>query len=275
MRKKIFGISLIVLFASAAVLSGHMFWKQYQDAKRSEGTFSELANLIQDVDTPDVSDSENPAPVDGQSEPDTSPEPTPEEKAAAEAALAYGKYGALYEQNPDFVGWISIEGTNINYPVMQSRDNPDYYLKHSFEKVWSDYGVPYLDEACVIGESNNLVIYGHHMSNGSMFCDLDNYTDADFCYAHPIIRFDTLSSFGEYEVIAVFRYNTNREAFRYDKAVDMDESEFSTFMSEVHSRELYSTGKNAWFGDELLTLSTCEYTYKNGRLVVVARKVVQ
>ena len=67
------------------------------------------------------------------------------------------------------VGWIFIEGTEINYPVMQTRNNPDYYLKHSFEKTWSDYGVPYVDEACTVGISNNLVIYGHNMKNGSMF----------------------------------------------------------------------------------------------------------
>ena len=194
---------------------------------------------------------------------------------AEEAAKAYEKYGALYEQNNDFVGWIQIDGTNINYPVMQTPDNPDYYLKHSFENTWSDYGVPYLDEACVIGQSNNLVIYGHHMSNGSMFCDLELYSDPAFCMEHPVIRFDTLSSFGEYEVIAVFRYNTNQETFRYDREVNMDETRFSWFMEQVHARELFSTGKDASFGDQLLTLSTCEYTYKNGRLVVVARKVVQ
>lgn len=117
-----------------------------------------------------------------------------EEMVAEEAAKAYEKYGALYEQNNDFVGWIQIDGTNINYPVMQTPDNPDYYLKHSFENTWSDYGVPYLDEACVIGQSNNLVIYGHHMSNGSMFCDLELYSDPAFCMEHPVIRFDTLSS---------------------------------------------------------------------------------
>ena len=118
-------------------------------------------------------------------------------------------------------------------------------------------------------------IYGHHMSNGSMFCDLELYSDPAFCMEHPVIRFDTLSSFGEYEVIAVFRYNTNQETFRYDREVNMDETRFSWFMEQVHARELFSTGKDASFGDQMLTLSTCEYTYKNGRLVVVARKVVQ
>lgn len=276
-RKRIIGICLIIVFSVSAIVSGRLFWKEYRDAKASEEVFSSLAGLVQDTgqnggedgSTGDSTDATGIGTLDND-------EVLPDEEMAAEdAAKAYEKYGALYEQNNDFVGWIQIDGTNINYPVMQTPDNPDYYLKHSFEKTWSDYGVPYLDEACVIGQSNNLVIYGHHMSNGSMFCDLELYSDPAFCMDHPVIRFDTLTSFGEYEVIAVFRYNTNQETFRYDREVNMDEGRFSWFIEQVHARELFSTGKDASFGDQLLTLSTCEYTYKNGRLVVVARKVVQ
>ena len=276
-KRRIIGICLIIVFSVSAIVSGRLFWKEYRDAKASEEVFSSLAGLVQDTgqnggedgSTGDYTDATGIGTLDND-------EVLPDEEMAAEdAAKAYEKYGALYEQNNDFVGWIQIDGTNINYPVMQTPDNPDYYLKHSFEKTWSDYGVPYLDEACVIGQSNNLVIYGHHMSNGSMFCDLELYSDPAFCMDHPVIRFDTLTSFGEYEVIAVFRYNTNQETFRYDREVNMDETRFSWFMEQVHARELFSTGKDASFGDQMLTLSTCEYTYKNGRLVVVARKVVQ
>ena len=276
-RKRIIGICLIIVFSVSAIVSGRLFWKEYRDAKASEETFSSLAGLVQDTEQNGGEDGSTGDCTDatGIGTPDNDEVLSDEEMAAEEAAKAYEKYGALYEQNNDFVGWIQIDGTNINYPVMQTPDNPDYYLKHSFENTWSDYGVPYLDEACVIGQSNNLVIYGHHMSNGSMFCDLELYSDPAFCMEHPVIRFDTLSSFGEYEVIAVFRYNTNQETFRYDREVNMDETRFSWFMEQVHARELFSTGKDASFGDQMLTLSTCEYTYKNGRLVVVARKVVQ
>lgn len=276
-RKRIIGICLIIVFSVSAIVSGRLFWKEYRDAKASEETFSSLAGLVQDTEQNGGEDGSTGDGTDttGIGTPDSDAVLSDEEMVAEEAAKAYEKYGALYEQNNDFVGWIQIDGTNINYPVMQTPDNPDYYLKHSFDNTWSDYGVPYLDEACVIGQSNNLVIYGHHMSNGSMFCDLELYSDPAFCMDHPVIRFDTLSSFGEYEVIAVFRYNTNQETFRYDREVNMDETRFSCFMEQVHARELFSTGKDASFGDQMLTLSTCEYTYKNGRLVVVARKVVQ
>ena len=276
-KRRIIGICLIIVFSVSAIVSGRLFWKEYRDAKASEEVFSSLAGLVQDTGQNGGEDGSTGDYTDatGIGTPDYDEDLSDEEMAAEEAAKAYEKYGALYEQNNDFVGWIQIDGTNINYPVMQTPDNPDYYLKHSFEKTWSDYGVPYLDEACVIGQSNNLVIYGHHMSNGSMFCDLELYSDPAFCMDHPVIRFDTLTSFGEYEVIAVFRYNTNQETFRYDREVNMDEGRFSWFIEQVHTRELFSTGKDASFGDQLLTLSTCEYTYKNGRLVVVARKVVQ
>ena len=276
-RKRIIGICLIIVFSVSAIVSGRLFWKENRDAKASEEAFSSLAGLVQDTGQNGGEDGSTGDCTDttGIGTPDSDAVLSDEEMAAEEAAKAYEKYGALYEQNNDFVGWIQIDGTNINYPVMQTPDNPDYYLKHSFEKTWSDYGVPYLDEACVIGQSNNLVIYGHHMSNGSMFCDLELYSDPAFCMDHPVIRFDTLTSFGEYEVIAVFRYNTNQETFCYDREVNMDEGRFSWFIEQVHARELFSTGKDASFGDQLLTLSTCEYTYKNGRLVVVARKVVQ
>lgn len=167
----------------------------------------------------------------------------------------------------------SIDGTNINYPVMQTPTKPDFYLKHAFDKSYSDYGVPYIEESCALGISNNVVIYGHHMSNGSMFADLCKYTDKSFYEEHPVIQFDTLSTFGEYQIVAVFKFNTNKETFKYNECVTMNEEELKTFMNEVHSRQLYDTGVDAEYGDQLLTLSTCEYTYKNGRLVVVAKKV--
>ena len=173
------------------------------------------------------------------------------------------------------VGWIFIEGTEINYPVMQTPDNPDYYLKHSFEKTWSDYGVPYVEESCTVGSSNNLVSYGHNMKNGSMFSGLVQYKNKEFFETHPIICFDTVDEPGQYRVIAAFRYNTNNETFKYNEHSDMDEAEFAEYVASCKSRSIYDTGVTAEYGDVLITLSTCEYTYTNGRFVVVAKKIVE
>ena len=87
------------------------------------------------------------------------------------------------------------------------------------------------------------------------------------------IAFDTLSGLGKYEVVAVFKFNTNRESFKYNEYTLMDEAQFAEFMENVRARQLYDTGVTAEYGDRLLTLSTCEYTYPNGRFVVVAKKV--
>ena len=111
------------------------------------------------------------------------------------------------------IGWITIEGTRIDYPVMQTKEKPNFYLKHAFDKSYSRYGVPYIAENCDIDVSDNIVIYGHHMNNGSMFSDLCRYADEDFYKAHRTIRFDTLGSFGEYEIISVLklRFTQNRD----------------------------------------------------------------
>ena len=158
---------------------------------------------------------------------------------------------------------------------MQTVDNPNYYLKRSFEKQYSDYGVPYVQENCDLELSDNCVIYGHHMNNGSMFADLCKYADEDFYRAHKTIRFDTLSGFGEYEVVAVFKTVAySEQGFQYYHFVNAeDETAFNEYISQCKELALYDTGVTAEYGDKLITLSTCEYSAQNGRLVVVAKKV--
>lgn len=254
--KKIIGIAAIVVLCGIAVFSGVVFHHQYQDQKNSAQQFEDLSNMITDVDKSELD--KEPVPEPGEDAP-VSETISEEELAAREAELAMEKYRALFDQNSDFVGWISIDDTNINYPVMWTPNNPNYYLKHSFEKEYSDYGVPYIDEDCVMGESNNYVIYGHHMKNETMFHDLCNYASKDFYDEHPIIKFDTLFGFGEYQIVAVFRFDTNNDTFRYNQFTDMDEEHFKNFMNSVHLRQLYDTGVDAEYGDHLITLSTCEY----------------
>lgn len=180
MKKKTLGIIIVSVLGTAAIFCSAMFTHQYLDAKNSKSAFDDLTNLITEIDKPQKATEAEESGLNA------------EELAAAEAALAHEKYDALFEQNNDFIGWIKIEGTNVNYPVMQTPNKPDFYLKRSFDKTYSDYGVPYIDEACMTGISNNLVIYGHHMNDGSMFADLCKYTDADFTRSIrrlPLTRF--------------------------------------------------------------------------------------
>ena len=243
-------------FAALFLFSGVMLYRQYADEKQSAEAFDNIAALVQE-ETP---------PAD---EPQETEPPQPEQ-------TAFEKYAAVYEQNNDFVGWISIDGTNIDYPVMQTIDNPNYYLKHSFEKQYSDYGVPYVQENCDLEFSDNCVIYGHHMNNGSMFADLCKCADEDFYREHKTIRFDTLSGFGEYEVISAFKTVAySEQGFKYYHFVNADSAEdFDAFIAKCKELAFYDTGVTAEYGDKLITLSTCEYSRQNGRMVVVAKKVV-
>ena len=241
--------------AALFLFSGVMLYRQYADEKQSAEAFDNIAALVQD-ETP---------PAD---EPQETEPPQPEQ-------TAFEKYAAVYEQNSDFVGWISIEGTNIDYPVMQTVDNPNCYLKRSFEKQYSDYGVPYVQENCDLALSDNCVIYGHHMNNGTMFADLCKYESEDFYQEHKTIRFDTLSGFGEYEIVAVFKTVAySEQGFKYYHFTRADSAEdFDDYIAQCKAFSIYDTGVTAEYGDKLITLSTCEYSRKNGRMVVVAKRI--
>lgn len=261
--KRIVGVIVMAAFLLCGTVAGAMFYRQYSDAKSSEDAFAQLQKQVKKPEG--LTDT-----VPGETT-DTVPEGTD----SVPETTVFDKYRPLYEQNNDLVGWIRIDGTGIDYPVMQTPSNPDYYLKHSFEKKWSDYGVPYVDGSCTIGLSNNLIIYGHNMKNGTMFHDLVNYTKNGFYEAHPVIYFDSVDAPGQYQIIAAFRYNTNKETFVYNEHTDMNEVEFAEYVENCRARSIYDTGFSAKFGDQLITLSTCEYTYTNGRFVVVAKKIVE
>lgn len=243
--------------AALFLFSGVMLCRQYADEKQSAEVFDNIAALVQ----------EEAPPAD---EPQETETPQPEQ-------TAFEKYAAVYEQNSDFVGWISIDGTNIDYPVMQTLDNPNYYLKRSFDKEYSNYGVPYVQENCDLGLSDNCVIYGHHMKNGSMFANLCKYESEDFYQSHKTIRFDTLSGFGEYEVVAAFKTVAySEQGFQYYHFVNADSAEdFDAYIAKCKELALYDTGVTAEYGDKLITLSTCEYSRTNGRMVIVAKKIVE
>ena len=185
------------------------------------------------------------------------------------------KYKELFLQNEDMVGWISIAGTTINYPVMQTKNNPNFYLKHNFEKEYSDLGVPYVQENCDLSTSDNLIIYGHHIKGQKMFGALEDFKSQSFYEEHRTIQFDTLTEQAEYEIVAVFKTVAYSSAgFRYYDFVDAEsEEDFNAYIAKCRELALYDTGVTAEYGDRLITLSTCEYSAQNGRLVVVAKKV--
>lgn len=187
-------------------------------------------------------------------------------------------YKTLYEKNKKLIGWLKIDDTIIDYPVMQTSDNK-YYLEHNFNQEYDKNGSLFLDCSCsVYPRSTNLIIYGHHMKSGQMFGQLQKYAKESYYEKHTTIQFDTIYEKGTYEIIYVFRsqvYNEDDLVFKYYQFINANsETEFDSYMEEMAALSLYDTGVTASYGDSLLTLSTCDNSQKDGRFVVVARKVI-
>lgn len=265
MKKKLSGI-LAVVFTLGFLVSGWMIYQILRDAHAEKQSFDQLAKMV-------ASAPENPpkqiAPAD-QTEPAVGEQTVPAEEAKP------SPYAPLKEENPDFFGWLSIQDTVLNYPVMYTPEDPEHYLHRDFYGKDSVSGVPFLSAACYEGCGNYLV-YGHHMKNGSMFASLLKYAKKSYWEEHPVIRFDTLTETGEYEVIGAFYAQVyaleDKSGFRYYDYTDLSrEEDFEEYVRLVKNAALYDTGVEAVSGDTLLTLSTCSYHTEEGRFVVVARK---
>ena len=257
MKKKIC-IILIVVFAVLLVTSTYFIYDYYHQANEQAELYDSLAEAVEQAQE----ETEEPA----------------EEIQYNEEKTILPEYAELFMQNTDMVGWIQVADTNINYPVMHTPDNPDFYLKHGFDKGYTDYGCPYVQENCDVQlPTDNVIIYGHHMKNGTMFADLEKFKSEDFYKEHKTIIFNTITDKCEYEIVAVFKtvvYTDDPSAFKYYRFVNADTPEqFDEFIAKCKELSLYDTGVTAEYGDKLITLSTCEYSRTNGRLVVVAKRV--
>ena len=178
--------------------------------------------------------------------------------------------------NSDIIGWINIDGTNIDYPIMQ---NGDYYLHKDIYKNYSSHGTPYLAPFCNLKKSDNLIIYGHHMKDNTMFSQLEKYKNYNFYLNHKYIKFFTIENGrtieNTYEVMIAFKTIAySDEGFRYYSYTDFQNYEdYEEFVENCRNLEFYYTGVVGTHQDKYITLSTCEYSQKNGRMVVVAKKV--
>ena len=186
-------------------------------------------------------------------------------------------YLTIYNNNKSLVGWIRIDNTKIDYPVMQSQ-NEDYYLDHNFNQEKDSNGSIFIDKDCSIWpKSQNIIIYGHNMKSGKMFGELKKFKSEDYCKKNNLIYFDTLFEKGTYQVMYVFGDNVYDEAevaFKYYQFIDANsEEEWYSAMDSMAEKSMYDTGVTAPFGSELITLSTCDYEKDAERFVVVAKKI--
>ena len=223
-------IFFCLLLSAAAVLSGvkiHSELKERQKEKKNFASVAEIAKLpMTEAPAESVTDTET----------ETSAEPT-------EQPVAGHNIQALIAENADCIGWISIDGTNISYPVMHTPSDSQKYLRRNFYGKYSQSGVPFLDGRCNL-QSTNLIIYGHNMKNGTMFADLKKYVDRDFLNAHRTVKFETMDGIRYFTVTKVLKTNTS-DAW-YDRIAAED-------------------GRH-------LILSTCYGSGKDGRLLIIAEE---
>lgn len=184
---------------------------------------------------------------------------------------------ALQEQNPDIIGWLQIKDTKINYPVMQTKDEPEYYLRRNFKKEQSTAGTPFMDATSDINKPTlNWTIYGHNIKSGTMFHDLLKYANEEFYQAHKTFTFDTINGTGTYEIVAAYYtqiYTSEYNGFKYYRYNDITSSaQLKEFIAGSKSLSIYDTGVTVE-DQQVLTLSTCEYHVEDGRFVVVAKKI--
>jgi sortase B len=188
------------------------------------------------------------------------------------------KVRALQQENPDVKGWITIDDTIIDYPLLQGTDN-DYYFTHNYKKEASKYGSIMIHKMSDIRDiHSNIIIYGHNMKDGLMFSSLLQYERQDFYREHPLVKIVTEANEAAYQIMYVFKsqvfYAHETDVFRYYQYYDFDhESIYHEYLHNCRESQLYDTGITAEYGDQLITLITCEYSQDNGRLVVVGKKV--
>ncbi len=218
------------------------------------------------------------------------PQPTPEatappQPAAPEATAApqpspvpiENPYQDSFLANSDMAAWLRIPGTDIDYPVMWTPRDEEYYLYRGFDGSSNRNGCLILDtDSCLEPLTTNLIIHGHNQESGAMFGHLPEYEDYSFYEEHKSITLYTKEQQRNYEVIAVFRsqvYKKTDQVFKYYKFFQADTlEEFDYFYNNIMDMSLYDTGVTAEFGDHFLTLSTCVYHVERGRLVVVAKE---
>jgi len=278
---KILYYSLLGIFSAVFIFSAAYLIKYWVDSRQASSDYDDLASRLESLRATMPTQTEPTDPPPPATDPSTGEtvvtEPKPTEPTEPTEPQILPEYLPFYELNNDMVGWITIPDTKVNYPVMQTPDNPDYYLKRNFYKMGSDWGAIYAREVCDINRpSDNITLYGHHMKDGSMFAQLSKFQFQDFWQTHQTFTFDTLYEHHTYKIWAVFKTSANigDNHFPYHRFSDAySQEEFTEFVETIKKLDFYDTGITPVYGDKLLTLSTCEYTLANGRFVVCAVRI--
>ena len=267
MKKTVYIITIILLLLVFGI-SAFFVGSYILEGKEQQEKFDALAEIKESAKENVTKPTE--------AEMETSPEGTFGEAEFRDENGMLAEYGEIYKLNDHTVGWIRIDGTKLDYPVMQTPEEPNFYLYRDFEKNQSARGSVYAREECDINEpSDNITLYGHNMRDGSMFAVLNDYTSRETWENNPLIFFDTLYEYHVYKIFAVFKTEASIDkGFKYHNMIEASGKEdFDNFIATAKNLSFYDTGITPQYGDKVICLSTCEYTLENGRLVVAAVRI--
>ena len=182
------------------------------------------------------------------------------------------KFQRLQAINPDIKGWLTVPGTNIDYPVLQStKVDPDFYLHRNYKKHYREAGSLYLQYDCKLQISRNSVIYGHHMLYDAMFTELTKYNYFSFWKTHQSFFYEDISGKHSYEIFAVLHVSPDH--FQFNRTQFADDADYARLLSALQSRSIYKTGVSVTAKDKIMMLVTCSYEQRNGRTVVIGKLI--
>lgn len=259
--KIMFGMLIASVLFSTVIL-GKNLWTQEKEQKK----FEDLSNKISAAKKKSDFEAEVRKSEDKEIE-----------SMIGEDKAVLSEYQEIVEENPDFAGWISIEGTHIDYPVMQTSWEPEYYLHRNFAGEYSYAGVPFVGTGDLKAENGWVFIYAHNMRNGTMFADLLKYEQEDFWRTHPVIQLDTLWEHCQYEIFSVLYAKEDDWEAEPDALFSLADvknmSEQKAYCQKLKRYGIYETGIIPDGSTPLLFLVTCCYQINNGRFVVIGMRI--
>lgn len=270
MRKKILYRAVLIACIAVFLFSGYKVASYYITAYREARLYTDLNQQVQDAQK-EAENNQQAAGSGESDDPDTSDATPP---LYAESGRLY-RYDALYAQNNDMVGWIYIPGTDLGYPVMQTPNDEEYYLRKSFYKKYAHAGTPFLDKDSDLEDpASRIMVYGHNLKSGGMFYPLMQYTQKSYWEKNPVFQFDTLYEARTYRIVAVVQVDITEPGhfayYAYDRFSSA--ASFNGFIQQAKEASLYDTGVTAQYGQQMMILSTCSYHVSGdgGRLAIIA-----
>lgn len=284
--RKLISISLSILGFICIIGAAYFFMTDYADRQEAKNTFEELRTQDENFTEPappatlegePVTPTPSATPDAGAAETPPAADSSPLPSAVPGPAAVENPYRESFLANEDMVAWLQIPDTTVDYPVMWTPGDENYYLYRGFNKKDNKNGCLILDtDSSLAPLTTNLIIHGHNMKSGAMFGNLTDYAEKAYYDTHKEIFLHTEECKKTYEVVAVFRsqvFKKSDTVFKFYKFFQADtQEEFDDFYNNIKAMSLYDTGVTATFGDRFITLSTCVYHVKNGRFVVVAKE---